>query len=162
MLTATFDSTEKWFNHFYPEKTIELRELMFIYQLDIMFVDTIEEGNRPTGGIYISQSRPHKVTTMIKIVGKTCWKRNFVLGHELLHFIADKHLLVSGHENEEHLVEHLFAIWADETGNDNLETAEMKLVRDLEPMCRGTVPEEPAILKPSDYFISFSPHVGAL
>lgn len=90
---------------------------------ELEYVDAIDGLPESVAGVQLGP--------FLKVKGEDCWTRYKVLGHEILHFVAQFHLNFPPEINATHLVPHFFGVWADEVGQPFEDTVEVKVFRNI-------------------------------
>lgn len=134
MVEFAINSTEKAFNKMFWDSKIDLKALM--KKADIFTFYTPYDDPDIVGFRGKYKNYPfYRIQMAYGESGDDCLNRYYVLGHELLHFIADNYLHVSGEDNSTHHVDKVFFYWA--TTPQMPEFAEYYLFQDVTERCKG-------------------------
>ena len=137
-LNNSIGITENKFNQFHKDNPVNLKQLFIENNITLTFVDELD-------GKYLGLTIPEYTDLngtfypmSMSVLGWSCWFRNFVTSHEILHVIAHHHLYVMPEDSANHIIPNLFK----ETGDGNIlnaTTVEESILLNIAPMCQVSI-----------------------
>lgn len=129
-LETSIDLLELHFNLIFDVKySVDIERLIVRHDVTLEFVKDL-------GGVLGKTRFPDEISPKVRIfaLGPSCWHRNYIMIHELLHVIARYHLHVL-ETDDHHYVPKLFVTWAvrEELPKDT--TVEYNVGQDIAQMC---------------------------
>jgi len=137
-LEITLILTEAYFNQFFPDNRVDLESLLLEYKVTLKYSDHLCRARGVTFHPFVDHADRTEYASRIFVLGWSCWNRNYVMAHEILHIISYHHLKVSGEMNMTHMVPNVFLIWADKLDIPREETVEYHILTDVKEMCGVT------------------------
>ena len=138
-LNHSISIVENEFNKFHESNPVDLEELFIENGVTLTFVDDLGGKYLGLTKLQYTDSRTNEFyPTSMEVLGWSCWFRNFVTSHEILHVIAGHHLYTSAQDSADHIIPKLFKQKEDENILDASTVEESILLR-IAPMCQMSI-----------------------
>lgn len=136
-LETALTLVEIYYNQFYSDNPIDLEQLLIENKVTLKYSDHLCQARGITFLPFTDEDGTYYPTRMF-VLGWSCWNRNYVTAHEILHVIARHHMRADSEVNQSHMVPNMFLTWAIETETPREETVEHYLTEDIRELCEVT------------------------